>query len=63
MKIAKIIKNIVIKLDDEGLIEEVCCPEDGKLYSIHVLDTETRRDSPEFCKRIEEISKDLRNFF
>ena len=63
MKMAKIIKNIVIKLDDEGLIEEVCCPEDGKLYSIHVLDTETRRDSPEYCKDVEEISKDLMNFF
>jgi len=63
MEMAKIIKDIVIKLDDDGLIEEVCCPEDGKIYSIHVLDPQSIEYSPEYFKDVEEISKDLRNFF
>jgi|TARA_B110000503_G_C6977267_1_gene341704 hypothetical protein len=63
MKMAKIIKNIVIKLDDDGDIEEVRCPEDGQIYSIHVLDSYMLTHETQYFKDVEEVSKDLRNFF
>ena len=63
MEMAKIIKNIVIKLDNDGDIEEVRCPEDGQIYSIHVLDSYTLTHETQYFKDVEEVSKDLRNFF